>query len=138
MFMRLVTPVDAEPAVWVDLMIKHGWRKAIILVADDHNGNSVYEAAVNQATQKNVQVLSSCIFFLHFFPWKFDISQLNFFWQAIKEQSELNKFSDQPEKMSLKTVLKLCITKHDIHWGTSKLHTAWFVLSKQNCINPWK
>ncbi|XP_075243504.1 glutamate receptor ionotropic, NMDA 1-like isoform X2 [Convolutriloba macropyga] len=57
MFMRLVTPVDAEPAVWVDLMIKHGWRKAIILVADDHNGNSVYEAAVNQATQKNVQLI---------------------------------------------------------------------------------
>ena len=62
MFMRLVTPVDAEPAVWVDLMIKHGWRKAIILVADDHNGNSVYEAAVNQATQKNVQVLSRSFF----------------------------------------------------------------------------
>ena len=56
MFLRMVTPLDAEPAVWMDLMIHYKWRKAIILVADDHNGNSVYEAAINQATQKNIQV----------------------------------------------------------------------------------
>ncbi|XP_063722805.1 glutamate receptor ionotropic, NMDA 1-like isoform X2 [Symsagittifera roscoffensis] len=57
MFLRMVTPLDAEPAVWMDLMIHYKWRKAIILVADDHNGNSVYEAAINQATQKNIQLI---------------------------------------------------------------------------------